>query len=75
MIFGFFEAPHCQAKSKRSGLQCRKAAMQGKSVCGTHGGASRPHQILDKYSPNQLICNKLLLSDDVGAYTVVCKDC
>jgi len=26
--------------SKRSSLQCRKAAMNGKSVCRTHGGAS-----------------------------------
>ena len=40
MIFGSFEVPRCQAKSKRSGLQCRKAAMQGKRVCRTHGGAS-----------------------------------
>ena len=27
MIFGSFEVPRCQAKSKRSGLQCQKAAM------------------------------------------------
>ena len=40
MIFDSFEVPRCQAKSKRSGVQCRKAAMQGKSVCRTHGGAS-----------------------------------
>ena len=40
MIFGSFEVPRCQAKSKRSGLQCRKAAMQGKRVCRTHGGVS-----------------------------------
>jgi len=33
-------APRCQARSKRSGLQCRKAAMRGKKVCRTHGGAS-----------------------------------
>ncbi len=32
--------PRCQAKSKRSGVQCRKAAMRGKKVCRTHGGAS-----------------------------------
>ena len=30
----------CQARSKRSGLQCCKAAMKGKNVCRTHGGAS-----------------------------------
>lgn len=29
----------CQAQSKRSGEQCRKAAMRGKTVCRTHGGA------------------------------------
>ena len=40
MIFGSFEVPRCQAKSKRSGLQCQKAAMQGKRVCRSHGGAS-----------------------------------
>jgi hypothetical protein len=38
--FGKTAAPRCQAKSKRSGLQCCKAAMKGKSVCRTHGGAS-----------------------------------
>ena len=33
-------APRCQAKSKRSGVQCRKPAVRGKTVCRTHGGAS-----------------------------------
>ena len=33
-------AARCQAKSKRSGVQCRKPAMRGKGVCRTHGGAS-----------------------------------
>ena len=33
-------AARCQAKSKRSGEQCRKPAMRGKTVCRTHGGAS-----------------------------------
>lgn len=32
--------PRCQARSKRSGNQCRKAACKQKSVCRTHGGAS-----------------------------------
>jgi len=32
--------PRCQAKSKRSGSQSLKAAMRGKTVCRTHGGAS-----------------------------------
>ena len=35
------EVQRCQAKSKRSGEQCRKAAMREKKVCRTHGGASR----------------------------------
>lgn len=33
-------AARCQAKSKRSGMQCRKPAMRCKRVCRTHGGAS-----------------------------------
>ena len=40
LFSGSNEAPRCQAKSKRSGVQCRKAAMRGKRVCRTHGGAS-----------------------------------
>lgn len=38
--FGSTLVSRCQAKSKRSGDQCRKAAMRGKMVCRTHGGAS-----------------------------------
>ena len=38
--FGSTIVPRCQAKSKRSGEQCRKAAMREKKVCRTHGGAS-----------------------------------
>jgi len=38
--FGSTLVPRCQAHSKRSGEQCRKAAMRGKRVCRTHGGAS-----------------------------------
>jgi len=33
-------APRCQAKSKRSKQQCRKAAVRDKQVCRIHGGAS-----------------------------------
>jgi len=33
-------APRCQAQSKRSKQQCRKAAIRGKQVCRVHGGAS-----------------------------------
>jgi hypothetical protein len=33
-------ACQCRARSKRSGEQCRKAAMRGKTVCRSHGGAS-----------------------------------
>lgn len=47
VIFGSFEAPRCQAKSKRSGEQCRKAAMRGKKVCRTHGGASTGPKTLE----------------------------
>ena len=39
LAFGIAVA-RCQAKSKRSGNQCLKAAMRGKAVCRTHGGAS-----------------------------------
>lgn len=28
----------CEAKSKNSGGRCRKRAIQGSNVCGTHGG-------------------------------------
>lgn len=33
-------APRCQAISKRSKAQCRKASMRGRSVCRIHGGLS-----------------------------------
>ena len=37
---GRITCPRCQALSKRSQLQCKKPAMQGKRVCRNHGGAS-----------------------------------
>ena len=40
VLFGSTKVSRCQAKSKRSGEQCRKAAMRSKNVCRTHGGAS-----------------------------------
>jgi hypothetical protein len=40
LIFGKHEAAQCAAKSKRSQLQCGKAAMRGKRVCHIHGGRS-----------------------------------
>ena len=39
-VFGGATALRCQARSKRSGAQCRKAAIKGKRVCRTHGGTS-----------------------------------
>ena len=33
-------APRCQAKSKRSQEQCKKAAIRGKDKCRMHGGVS-----------------------------------
>ena len=39
-VFGTTRVARCQARSKRSGAQCCKAAMHGKKVCRTHGGAS-----------------------------------
>jgi hypothetical protein len=40
LIGGRIRAPRCQALSKRSKLQCRKAALTGKGVCAFHGGKS-----------------------------------
>ena len=40
LIGGRIRAPRCQALSKRSKLQCRKAALTGKRVCAFHGGKS-----------------------------------
>ena len=40
LIGGRIRAPRCQALSKRSKLQCRKAALTGKRCCANHGGKS-----------------------------------
>ena len=40
LIGGRISAPRCQALSKRSKLQCRKAALNSKRVCMFHGGKS-----------------------------------
>ena len=37
---GRIRCHRCQAKSKRTGLQCRAPAMAGKVMCKSHGGAS-----------------------------------
>ena len=37
---GRIRCRRCQAKSKRSGSQCKKPALAGKSVCDFHGGRS-----------------------------------
>ncbi len=37
---GRIHAFRCQALSKRSKLQCKKAALKGKRVCMFHGGKS-----------------------------------
>ena len=40
LLRGRVRARRCQALSKRSKLQCAKAALKGKSVCMFHGGKS-----------------------------------
>lgn len=45
----------CTAKSKRSGAQCKRAAMVGKTKCYMHGGATpagptSPHYVTGRYS-------------------------
>ena len=37
LMNGRMVAPRCQALSKRSKLQCKKAALTGKQVCMFHG--------------------------------------
>ena len=40
LMNGRILAPRCQALSRRSKLQCKKAALTGKKVCMFHGGKS-----------------------------------
>ena len=40
LLGGRIRAPRCQALSKRSKMQCQKAALTGKRVCMFHGGKS-----------------------------------
>jgi hypothetical protein len=40
LLGGRIRAHRCQALSKRSKLQCGKAALRGKAVCMFHGGKS-----------------------------------
>jgi hypothetical protein len=37
---GRVQCKQCQATAKHSRVQCKKAALRGKNVCRTHGGAS-----------------------------------
>lgn len=37
---GRIRCHRCQAKSKRTGLQCRAPSMSGKVMCARHGGKS-----------------------------------
>ncbi len=37
---GWIRCRRCQAKSKRSGTQCKKPALLGRNVCDFHGGRS-----------------------------------
>ena len=44
---GRIKAPRCQAKSKRTKVQCGLAAARGKRVCKWHGGASTGPKTLE----------------------------
>lgn len=44
---GRIRCRRCQAKSKRSGQQCRKPALKSKNVCGFHGGKSTGPKTLE----------------------------
>ena len=40
LLGGRVRAPRCRALSKRSRLQCGKAALSGRQQCASHGGKS-----------------------------------
>jgi hypothetical protein len=42
LLFRGTRAPRCQALSKRSKQQCKKASLVGKRVCRMHGSGSGP---------------------------------
>ena len=44
---GRIACKQCQAKSKRTRLQCRAPAISGKNVCRTHGGLSTGPRTLE----------------------------
>lgn len=44
---GHITCAQCQAKSKRTGLQCRAPAIKGRTKCRSHGGKSSGPVTLD----------------------------
>lgn len=40
LVFGKHDAKQCNARSKRSGVQCKKAVCKGRDKCKFHGGKS-----------------------------------
>ncbi|MDO8673060.1 MAG: hypothetical protein Q7O66_16755 [Dehalococcoidia bacterium] len=59
--------PRCHAKAHRTGEQCRRAAMHGKTVCSTHGGLAGRPIIHGRYSKS------LEKHPDVLAYYEIAK--
>lgn len=55
--------PQCTAKSKRSGVRCKRAAMHDRNVCYMHGGktprgiasSNYKHGRYSKYAPERLL--------------------